>query len=148
MADVAEFIRKHFSEQDLEEIRAAICTAERKSTGEIKVVVEERSQGEPLEDAKRIFLKHGLQNTRQRNAVLLALFAEDRRFAILGDEGIDRVVGPGFWDHTATLMAELLRAGKFKEGLLAGIASVGDKLVEFFPPSQQNINELPDDVCS
>ncbi|MFQ5693423.1 MAG: TPM domain-containing protein, partial [Nitrospinota bacterium] len=69
-----------------------------------------------------------------------------RRFAILGDEGINRVVPENFWEDVKDLMAERFREGDFGGGMVQGIARVGEKLHEFFPWQSDDVNELSDEI--
>jgi uncharacterized membrane protein len=75
---------------------------------------------------------------------LIVVFLESRKFAILGDKGINEAVPDNFWDETRDLMGAFFRQGKMAEGLCAGIAQIGEKLKAFFPAGDDNPNELDD----
>jgi uncharacterized membrane protein len=36
------------------------------------------------------------------------------------------------------------RAGRFEEGVVAGIGAVAEQLAAYFPPETGSVNELPD----
>lgn len=134
-----------FSRREKQRIMAAIAAAEAKTSGEIRVHVESSCGGDPLARAREVFTALGMDRTAARNGVLIYLAVGDRAFAIIGDEGIDRVVPPGFWEETKDVMEGYFREGLFVEGVLHGIASVGEHLAAYFPRQPDDVNELPDE---
>jgi len=71
---------------------------------------------------------------------------KDHKFAILGDEGINKVVEDGFWNDVKDLMLNFFREGRIAEGLEQGIQRCGEKLKFYFPYQTDDINEIPDDI--
>jgi uncharacterized membrane protein len=138
----SEFLTK---EQKLQ-IAEAIKIAEHATSGEIRVHLELRCKGNVLDRASFIFSKLGMHKTALRNGVLFYLAVEDRKFAILGDVGINKVVPDGFWDQIKNAMQEKFEAGKFANGLVKGIIMAGDVLKTHFPYQSDDVNELPDDI--
>lgn len=135
-----------FNSEEEAAIVAAIQEAERKTSGEVRVHIEKKFRGEVLHEAARIFRKLDMHRTAARNGVLLFIAPERREFAIIGDEGINAVVPPGFWDEERDLMLTHFRQGQFGAGICAAIAGVGEKLKEHFPVAGDDENELPDDI--
>nr|MCU0409475.1 TPM domain-containing protein [Bacteroidales bacterium] len=88
----------------------------------------------------------GMDKTELRNGVLFYLAVHDRKFAILGDAGINAKVPEGFWDDISSLMKSHFREGRFTEGLCQGILMAGDQLKSHFPFMRDDENELPDDI--
>jgi uncharacterized membrane protein len=74
------------------------------------------------------------------------LAIEHRKFAVLGDKGIDAVVPENFWDDVKTVMLTNFKEGYFTEGLTKGIDLAGELLKKHFPYQMDDKNELPDDV--
>lgn len=141
--------RKFLTDDEKLRVVAAIQAAEQETSGEIRVHLESRCATEPYARAVKLFEKLGLAVTRQRNGVLIYLALRDRKFAILGDAGINDKVGPDFWDATVRKMETLFRQDRFAEGLAAGILDVGARLKEFFPYDRAtDRNELPDEISS
>ena len=60
-----------------------------------------------------------------RNGVLFYLAISDRKFAIIGDAGINAKVPEGFWDEIRELLEKHFREEKFTEGLVEGILMAG-----------------------
>ena len=124
----------------------AIRQAERNTSGEIKVHIENRCKGDVEQRSLFIFDKLKLNETQLRNGVLIYLAIKDHKFAILGDKGINDVVEDGFWNDVKDLMLNQFKEGHFAEGLEQGIMRCGEKLKAYFPYQSDDINEIPDDI--
>ncbi len=139
--------KKFLTAEEQEKILAAIARAENRTSGEIRLHVEGKCPTDaPLDHAKELFSRLEMDKTEQRNGVLIYLATASHRFAILGDEGIDRVVPDDFWGDVKDLMAARFQEGDFSGGLVEGIARVGEKLDEFFPWQTDDVNELSDEI--
>ncbi|KOS07840.1 hypothetical protein AM493_18595 [Flavobacterium akiainvivens] len=132
--------------QDEQVIVAAIQQAEKNTSGEIRVHVENHSEKPPLERAQEVFQHLGMQATAARNGVLFYVGIDDHTFAIVGDEGIDRAVEPDFWDCTKDVVIAHFKEGRFAQGLSEGILRAGDRLKTYFPYADDDKNELPDTI--
>ena len=124
----------------------AIRQAERNTSGEIKVHIENRCKGNVEQRSLFIFDKLKLNETQLRNGVLIYLAIKDHKFAILGDKGINDMVEDGFWNDVKDLMLNQFKEGHFAEGLEQGIMRCGEKLKAYFPYQSDDINEIPDDI--
>ena len=99
-----------------------------------------------LDRAAYLFGKLNMHETAQRNGVLFYLAVHDRKFAILGDVGINKVVPANFWDEIKQAMLAFFKEGKFTEGLSKGILMAGEQLKANFPHQKDDVNELPDEI--
>lgn len=135
-----------FSEQEQEQVRLAIEAAEKNTSGEIRVCAEKNCKDEPIERATSYFYKVGMDKTLLKNGVLIYIATEDRKFAIIGDSGINELVPDDFWETTKEAMLEKFKSGKLAEGLVHGITLAGEKLREFFPYQEGDKNELSDEI--
>ena len=124
----------------------AIKQAELNTSGEIKVHIENRCKGDVEERSLYVFDKLKLNETKLRNGVLIYLAVRDHKFAILGDEGINKVVEDGFWNDVKDLMLAHFKEDRFAEGLEQGIQRCGEKLKTYFPYQSDDINEIPDEI--
>ena len=124
----------------------AIKQAELNTSGEIKVHIENHCKGNVEKRSLVVFNKLKLHETQLRNGVLVYLAVKDRKFAILGDEGINKVVEDGFWNDVNDLMLNHFKEGRFAEGLEQGIQRCGEKLKTYFPYQSDDINEIPDEI--
>jgi uncharacterized membrane protein len=139
-------MRHFFSKLDSDRIVAAIAEAEKRSSGEIRVHVTRHKPANLEDRAKRRFELLGMTRTALRNGVLIYIAPKLRRFQILGDAGIHEKCGDDFWKETAAELESYFRKGEFTEGIVRGIAKIGDVLAAHFPRQAANVNELPDEV--
>ena len=135
-----------FTREQQDQIRAAIKEAEETTSGEIRVHIETSVAGNVLDRAAWMFKRIGMHNTSERNGVLYYLAVTNRKFAVIGDEGINAMVKAGFWDEVKSMLEKHFNDGKFTEGLVKGILLTGLQLKEHFPHRKNDINELPDDI--
>ena len=124
----------------------AIKQAELNTSGEIKVRIENHCKGDVEERCLFVFNMLRLNKTRLRNGVLIYLAVKDHKFAIVGDEGINKVVEADFWNDVKDLMLSHFKEGRFADGLEQGIMRCGEKLKTYFPYQSDDINEIPDDI--
>ena len=142
------FEKNEFLSSEQKEILVkAIASAELNTSGEIRVHLE-KSCGNisPLERAYNIFTKQKMYATDARNAVLIYIAHEDKKFAIYGDLGIHEIVGDEYWNQTKTMLAGYFAKKEFTEGVSAAIADVGEKLKTHFPYYKNDKNELPNEI--
>ncbi len=137
---------KFLSKEEQQQIVQAIQEAEKETSGEIRLHIESKCKGDPLERAKEIFVKLKMHQTALRNGVIVYLAFQDRKFAIWGDKGINEKVPENFWQDVKDVMAEHFRKNQFAKGLIKGITMIGEKLKAFFPYQQDDVNELSDDI--
>lgn len=135
-----------FSKKEKEEIIAAVREAEKTTSGEIRVHLEGKKDGDILDEAKKIFRKIGMTRTALQNGVLVCINTKSRQFTILGDAGINSKVPAGFWDDAIRLMAECFKKDLFAEGIVKAVKKIGEELKTFFPRRREDINELPDEI--
>jgi uncharacterized membrane protein len=135
-----------FTKEQQAQILASVKEAELETSGEIRVHIETKLNGDVLDRAAWLFKKLGMDKTADRNGVLFYLAIDDRKFAIIGDAGINAKVPSGFWNDISELMGKNFREGKFTEGLSQGIIMAGIQLKTHFPHRTDDINELPDEI--
>ena len=134
------------SKEQEQAVILAIREAEAQTSGEIRVHLQQQLDGPVLDVAQRAFFRLDMHHTRQRTGVLFFIVPEKRQFAVVGDQGIDACVPLDFWDDIRDLLREHFQKGAFSEGLCAAIVRVGEKLKTFFPASDDNPNELSDEL--
>ena len=135
-----------FSKEDQEDIRQAITNAELDTSGEIRVHIENTCAGDVMDRAAFVFRQLGMHKTALRNGVLIYLAVKNRRFAIIGDTGINKVVPGTYWDDIKADMLNHFRESRFTDGLIQAITSTGIHLKQNFPHQRDDVNELPDDL--
>lgn len=138
--------KEFFSQEEGNQIIAAIREAELQTSGELRVHVEYKSRRHPLDRAARIFQKLKMDETEERNGVLIYLAIKDHQFAIVADKGINQKVPEDFWVKIKDEMQSHFKDGDFVNGLGSGIAKIGIELQAYFPRKDDDINELPDEI--
>lgn len=132
---------------DGDTVTRAIETAERQSSGEIRVSVSTYFWGDVRKTAEAAFTRLGMNRTAERNGILFFVVPSRRAFVVLGDEGIHAKVGQAFWDAIAAAMSDRFRKGDFTGGLVLGITEAGTRLAEHFPhQGELDRNELANEV--
>jgi uncharacterized membrane protein len=140
--EVEEFL----TEAQENEVVQAIREAEKNTSGEIRVHFENGPNDDALKRAQIIFHELGMDQTRFKNGVLFYVAVDDHKFAVIGDKGIDEVVPDDFWESIKDEVISEFVKGDFTKGLVMGILHAGEKLKEFFPVSEEDQNELSDDI--
>lgn len=142
MSATTEFL----TPEEQQEVVNAIAEAEKNTSGEIRVHIEDHTEKPPLERAQEVFHLLGMDKTSARNGVLFYVGVHDHTFAIIGDEGIDKVVEADFWDCTKDVVIGHFKSGAFKEGLVSGILRAGERLKKYFPYADDDKDELPNEI--
>lgn len=142
MSKSEDFLTK----QDEQEIVSSIVEAEKNTSGEIRVHIEEHSEKSPLDRAQEVFFELKMNETQDRNGVLFYICVSDKKFAIIGDKGINDVVESDFWDCTKDTVIANFKEGNFKKGLVEGILQAGQRLKHYFPYQSDDTNELSNEI--
>ncbi len=142
MSKTEDFLTK----QDEQEIVLSIVEAEKNTSGEIRVHIEEHSEKSPLDRAQEVFFELKMNETQDRNGVLFYICVSDKKFAIIGDKGINDLVEYDFWDCTKDTVIANFKEGNFKKGLVEGILQAGQRLKHYFPYQSDDTNELSNEI--
>jgi uncharacterized membrane protein len=135
------------SNNDKTTIMQAIQQAEKRTSGEIRVhVTYDGQEDQPLESARLIFLKLGMQATRDRNGVLIYFNPKARKFALYGDSGIHEKLGQHYWDQLVSHVRDTIREKDLLAGILDAVHALGEQLSTHFPGSGHNPDELTNEI--
>ena len=132
--------------EEEQEIVAAITMAEKETSGEIRVHIENTSSIAAFDRALLVFEELKMHETELKNGVLIYLAVSDKAFAICGDKGINDLVTPDFWDTTKDVMVSHFKQNQFKQGLIEGILRAGEQLKTYFPWQEGDVNELSNEI--
>ena len=142
MSKVEYFLTK----AEEQEIVEAIGKAEKDTSGEIRVHIEKENTIAPLDRAMEVFHNLQMENTQERNGVIIYVAVKSKHFAIYGDKGINEKVGIDFWDSTKEIMQNHFKNGNFKQGLIDGILKAGEQLKSHFPFQDNDTNEHSNEI--
>ena len=129
-----------------QEVVEAIRLAEKSTSGEIRVHIENTFKGDIEQRTLEVFSILKMHNTRHRNGVLIYVAVQHKAFAIFGDQGIHAVVPKDFWSNTETIIETHFKSGQFKQGLVDGILHAGQQLKQHFPVNPSDKNELTNQI--
>jgi len=129
-----------------QEVVEAIRLAEKNTSGEIRVHIENTFKGAIEKRTLEVFSILKMHNTRHQNGVLIYVAVQNKAFAIYGDYGIHQVVGANFWKQTESTIEGHFKAGNFKQGLVDGVLHAGEQLKKHFPISDTDQNELTNQI--
>jgi len=138
--------KSFFTKEQQDQLLNAIEQAELNTSGEVRIHLENSCKENVLDRAADLFAKLDMHKTKLRNGVLFYLAIHDKKFAVLGDAGINAKVPNGFWDEVKEIMQQEFKQGRFTDGLSRGIIMAGEKLKEHFPYQKDDTNELSNDI--
>ena len=134
------------SKGDLERVREAVHRAEARTSGEIRVHLDDTIVDDVLDHAAFVFEELGMHRTQDRNGVLIFVSVAQRRAAVIGDIGIHEKLPHGFWNETLSVILEHFKTDRYCEGLCMGVERLGEQLRTHFPRANADRNELSDEV--
>jgi uncharacterized membrane protein len=124
---------KHFSKHvQHESIVTAIREAEHKTSGQIRVSISPSHIDDPFAAAQVEFMRLGMNQSPERNGVLIFLAPRSQKFAVIGDEGVHAKCGDEFWRKLADAMAGYFRKSEFTPGIIHGVQKAGELLAKHF----------------
>lgn len=138
----------NFNQKDTEKLVLAIQVAEKDTSGEIRVHIDQNlpTGSSAIDRAKIVFEQLQMHKTEQRNGVLIYMAIKAKQFAIIGDSGIHAVVGNEFWDSIRIQLTTHFKKGNFVSGIELAILETGKKLKQFFPYQSNDVNELSNEI--
>lgn len=142
--------RRRFPAHALTAIESAIASVESRHAGEIRFVIETAldlstllAARTPRERAVEIFAHYRVWDTANNNGVLIYLLMAEHDVEIVADRGIAVKVSDAEWQAVCHDMEEHFRAGRFREGAVAGVEGVAALLARHFPHEGGDRNEQP-----
>jgi uncharacterized membrane protein len=138
--------RDFFTKQEAEQIVRTIAEAEKRTSGEIRLHVEDSCSVPVLQRAEEVFTKYGMHKTAEHNGVLFYLAIKTHDFAVAGDSGIHEKVTQDFWEEIRKTVLQHFKEEKYTEGLCKGIELCGLQLQTYFPLKENDQNELSDEI--
>jgi uncharacterized membrane protein len=114
-------------------VLTAIREAEKKTTGEIRVLVSHKHIEAPVLEAQKEFMRLGMEKSPHRNGVLIFVAPRSHKFAVIGDKAVHEKCGDVFWQKLTEAMTGYFRKSEFTEGIIHGVQKAGEILAEHFP---------------
>jgi len=140
------FKKKLLSSAEEARLIKVIHEAETKTSGEIRVHIEETCDGDPLEACKNLFVKLNMHQTKDRNGILFFLAIKSRSFAVWGDEGIHKKVTDEFWKNITDCAIGYFKQDDLISGIEKSVEMCGEKLQLYFPLEHDDKDELSNEI--
>ncbi|MDB5249371.1 MAG: hypothetical protein JWQ40_3765 [Segetibacter sp.] len=139
--------REFFTAEQQQRIVEAIKKAEKNTSGEVRIFIEGKCKYvDPVDRAKEIFFNLKMENTKDRNAVLLYLALDDHQLALFADEGIYQRLGAEYWNKEVKKIISAFTKDDYTGGICLVIEDLGEALQVEFPYERSDKNELPDEI--
>ncbi len=135
-----------FTKSEKKNIIQAIEKAELHTSGEIRLHVEDNCTENPYKRALEVFYLLKMENTKERNGVLLYIAIKDKKLAIIGDQGIHEKVSNDFWDKIIFKLQENFKNEIFAIGTIEAILEIGNQLSTYFPLNNDDKDELTNEI--
>ena len=141
--------RMAFPATALRRIEQAIGASEKNHCGELRFVIEGSLDLAALwhgvtarQRAIDVFAQLRVWDTEENSGVLIYVLLAERRVEIVADRGINRRVEVSVWRDICAAMENAFRQGRYADGAVAGIESIGRLLSAHFPAGRDNPDEL------
>jgi uncharacterized membrane protein len=140
--------KQFFTAEQQAQMVNAIQEAERNTSGEVRVFIESKcNYVDAVDRAQEIFFNLKMEQTKDRNAVLLYMALDDHQLALFADEGIYQRLGKEYWNAEVKKIIADFKKDDYARGICTIITDIGQALQAEFP--YDNIgdkNELPDEI--
>jgi len=109
-------------------------------------VLENAAQAAVHKKTLQLFSEIGVFNTIGRNGVMILLSELEQRVVILGDKAIHEKINIEGWKAYIERIVQGIHHKNTATALLGVINDIGQVLVQHFPPTPNDKNELPNTV--
>lgn len=145
-------LRRHFPEETLRAIEAAVAEFERGQAGELRFAVEAALPLGGLlagqtarERAIQVFSDLRVWDTEANDGILIYLLLAERDVEIVADRGVAAgTLSSADWEACCQAMEAEFRSGRFREGVIAGIAAIAQVLVPHARAGRRPGQQMPD----
>lgn len=135
------------SKEAIEQLTVCIREQERATTGEIRLFIESRCPYmDPVRRAAEVFSQLHMQQTSERNGVLIYIAHRDKDFALFADSAFYAKLDPHFLRQESKRLAHHFQHHDYERGVRECIEAVGKQLSLHFPWHGEKKNELPDEI--
>lgn len=144
--------RRAVPRRDRETITEAVRDAERRTSAQIKVVVEaslhitDVIRGQTArERALEVFGLERVWDTRENNGILLYVLLSEHAAEVVVDRGFNDIVSDQEWQRICSILEHNAKQDGLGQAIVLAVKEVAEIALKHFPPSG-GPNELPDEV--
>lgn len=98
--------------------------------------------------ARASLVDHGVTETSGRTGVFVYVSLAERAAVVLADIGVRREVPREAWERAAGALAAAVASGARAVDLAPHLAALGELCADALPRSEDDVNELPDEVMA
>lgn len=147
-------LQKFLNPQEIQAVNKTVIAAEKKTAGEIKVLVVQSSasfKGKTSEKKTELradyeFFALGLDHTRDNTGILIMISLAEHRVVIRAGKAINEFYDQGIWQMIVDTVIDGIKRGDSVSGICNGVSMCGDILAEHFPIKLDDVNEIPDEI--
>ena len=145
------FLSEYLSDDDLKIISNKISEIEKKTSGELRVLIKKRrgifeKKFSPREIALKSFTKLKMHKTKDKTGVMIFILFDEKKFEIIADEGINSKIISGFWNDITESMKTSFINKNYLGGISSSIEKLGEALIKEFPVKPDDKDELSNEV--
>lgn len=145
---------KFLNPQEIQAVNKAVAAAEKKTAGEIKVLVVQSSasfKGRTSEKktelrANQEFFELGLDHTRDNTGILVMISLAEHRVVVRASETIDEFYGRETWQIIVDTVIIGIKNNDPSSGICSAVEKCGFILSKRFPIQPDDVNEIPDEI--
>ncbi len=135
----------------LERIAHVIADVEQATNAEIRISIRDLREASEAdlslhELAKKEFATLGMHRTDGSVGILLLIMYHERKFYVIGDEGVHSKVHPETWKDVATVLGEHFKNADYEGGLREALMKIEHHLKGKLPPRKIPEKELKNEV--
>lgn len=129
-----------FTKKQYEQFNQHLSDAKKISGAHIYLHIEKKCRGCILTAAKKFLHYRKRHDATQAHAVCIFIAEKDKKFAIIGDQAIEKITEPDFWHDCRDLLSEHFQRDEKTKGITQLIDHIANHLSEPFPPTS---NDMP-----
>jgi uncharacterized membrane protein len=125
--------------------------AEQGTSAEIRISIRDSREtseaGLEMKDlAMKEFLHLGMEKTTERSGILLFILYDERKFYVMGDEGVHKRTSPEGWKDVAATLGSHFKEAHFEAGVIAAMKKIQHHVRKEMPSSGLHTQELSEEV--
>ena len=145
-------LARWFPKKKMREIRDYIAQGELKHAGELCFAIEARyslwsilNGITPRLRAEQIFSSLRIWDTQDNCGVLVYLQLAERKIEIVADRGLAKHVPESMWQALCQAFSIDMHEKTPYQAVIACLEQINSLLIEFYPATEHDINELPNE---
>ena len=151
MSEHPTHAREAFTREALERVAHTIADVERATHAEIRISIRDvREASEADLSLKELALKEfttlEMFKTEGRTGILLFILYHERKFYVLGDEGVHTYVQPETWEDVAATLGYHFGRADYEGGLKSALLKIQHHMMGKLPVIETPRNEMDDSV--